>query len=98
LKEVERVITMEYTTGLFDIAAIWAIILSGMIGASGRCFKYSGLMGFVIGLFVGTLLISMTPMEAINTYTSVHINPGKSFVMQPLSTFFGNIFEFIKPG
>ncbi len=89
---------MEYTTGLLDIAAIWAIILSGIVGASGRFFKCSGLIGFVIGLLVGTFLISMTPMEAINTYTGIHINPEKSFVVQPLSTFVGNIFETIMPG
>ena len=89
---------MEYTTGLFDIAAIWAIILSGIVGASGRFFKCSGLTGFAIGLLVGTFLISMTPMEAINTYTGIHINPEKSFVVQPLSAFVGNIFETIKPG
>ncbi len=89
---------MEYTTGLFDIAAIWAIILSGIVGASGRFFKYSGLTGFAIGLFAGIFLISMTPMRAINTYTGVRINPEKSFVIQPLSAFLGNIFETIKPG
>jgi len=40
----------------------------------------------------------MTPMEAINTYTGIHINPEKSFVVQPLSAFVGNIFGTIKPG
>lgn len=89
---------MEYMTGLFDIAAIWAIILSGIVGGSGRFFKCSGLIGFAIGLLVGTFLISITPMEAINTYTGVHIKPEKSFVVQPLSAFVGNIFESIKPG
>ena len=89
---------MEYTTGLLDIAAIWAIILSGIVGASGRFFKCSGLTGFAIGLLVGTFLISMTPMEAINTYTGIHFNPEKSFVVQPLSAFVRSIFKTIMPG
>ena len=89
---------MEIITWLFDFAAICTISLFGVAGATGIFSRHSGLIGLAIGLFVGAILISITPLATTNLHTKLHINPEKSVVMQPLNNFASSIFEAIMSG
>lgn len=89
---------MEYKTIFLDVAALWAIFFAGAVGASGIFFRHSGLKGLIIGLIAGTVLIAITPLVTPTVYTGFHINPEKSFVLGPLSSFVAKILKTISPG
>lgn len=74
-----------YTSILLDVAAVGTILLFGYFGASGKLPRFSGLSGFVIGVFVGTFLIALIPLLSTKFYTNLHENSEKSIVVDSLS-------------
>ncbi len=76
---------MEYTAILLDLAAVGTILLFGYIGALGKIPSLSGLIGFVVGVFVGMFLIALVPLLSTGFYKNLHENGEKSVVVISLS-------------
>ncbi len=68
---------------LLDVAAVGTILLFGYIGALGKFPRISGLIGFVIGIFIGMFLIAIVPLLSQRFYTNLH--GGESVVVDSLS-------------
>ncbi len=76
---------MGNTAILLDIAAVGTILLFGYIGALGKFPRFSGLGGFVLGVFIGIFLIALVPLLSTRLYTNLHEHSEKSIVVDSLS-------------
>ncbi len=76
---------MGNTTILLDVAAVGTILLFGYVGALGKFPRLSGLSGFILGVFIGMLLIASVPLLSTRFYSNLHPNSEKSIVVDSLS-------------
>jgi hypothetical protein len=76
---------MGNTAILLDVAAVGTILLFGYIGALGKIPRFSGLSGFLLGVFLGIFLIALIPLLSTKFYTNLHGNSEKSVVVDSLS-------------
>ncbi len=76
---------------LLDVAAVGTILLFGYVGALGKFPWFSGLKGFIFGVFAGTFLISLIPLLSTKFYTNLHENSEKSVIVDSLSGMLSSI-------
>ncbi len=82
---------MGNTAILLDVAAVGTILLFGYVGALGKFPRLSGLSGFILGVFIGMLLIALVPLLSTRFYTNLHPNSEKSVVVDSLSEILSHV-------